>query len=50
MVSVATTGLGHCSLKTFLDSTQTNGHDCVPAKVCFPKKAQGQIWPASSSC
>lgn len=37
MVSIATTQLCCCSLKTARDNTSSNEHGCVPVKLYFQK-------------
>lgn len=33
------------SLKTAIDNTETNGHDCVPRKLYFQQQVAGGILP-----
>lgn len=33
------------SLKTAIDDTETNGHDCVPTKLYFQQQVAGGILP-----
>ena len=49
MVSVATTGLYHCSAKLARENVQTNGQGCVPIKLNLQKQVVHWIWSSGRS-
>lgn len=49
-VSLTTTQLCHCRVKTVIDNKQMDGCYCVPIKHNFEQKVVNWIWPVAMVC
>ena len=50
MVSVTTTQLCMCGVKTAIDNIEMNECDCAPVKLCLQKPEVGWIWCLGYVC